>query len=336
MTATTLVLFALLAQATLPAENPEAKAKAVALLNEGAELYEKGDLADALVKFNEAYAQYASPKLLFNIGQTSRGLGQLAEAMKAFEGFLTQAADAPEEMRAEARNSVAELQAKLGRLHIKCTASGAEVSLDGRAVGVAPIAGQIWVTPGRHQVTAKHIGFTSAVESVTITPKGTQVVELVLQPTSEPATVADIPAPSFAPMPTAPSAVEPTPAATLTQTAPAGAKDDGWILGRKWTWVAAGSTVVFLGAATAAGLAMQSKYDDLKKTCGKAAGANWTGCSSDQKSSLDTRKNLANAFWGLSAAAAVTTGLLFYFEGRSVAVAPMAGTSNGLMASMSY
>ena len=255
--------------------------------------------------------------------------------MKAFEGFLSQAADAPEMMRAEARNSVVELQGKLGRLHIKCTTPGAEVSLDGKGVGVAPITGQIWVTPGDHQITAKHIGFTPAVESVTIAPRATQVVELVLQPTSEPAAVAEVPAPSFVPMSTVP-AVEPTPATTLTQTAPAAAKDDGWLLGRKWTWVAAGSTVVFLGVATAAGLAMQSKFDDLKKKCGKDAGPNWTGCTSDDRSGLDTRKNIANVFWGLSAAAAVTTGVLFYFEGHNVAVAPMAGTSNGLQASVSY
>lgn len=333
MTAASLVLFALLAQDTPPAQNPEAKAKAVELLNEGTDLYEKGDLADALAKFNEAYGHYPSPKLLFNIGQTSRGLGELAQAMKAFEGFLAQATDAPEMMRAEARNSVIDLQAKLGRLRIKCTAPGAEVSIDGKGVGVAPITGQVWLTPGNHQVTARHIGFTSAVEDVTISPKATQVVELVLQPTSEIA--AEIPSKSFASVPHNTPVVRAAPEATMTQSAPA-AKDEGWFLGRKWTWVAAGSTVVFLGVATAAGLAMQSKFEQVNNKCGKAAGANWTGCDSSDKSAIDTRKNIANVFWGLSAAAAVTTGVLFVTEGHSVVVAPMAGTTTGVLASVSY
>jgi hypothetical protein len=322
MSSTSIVLFVLLAQAAAPAENPQAKAKALALLNEGTELYDKGDLADALAKFSEAYAHYPSPKLLFNIGQTNRGLGQLAEAMKAFEGFLAQATDAPEMMRAEARKSVSELQDKLGRLRIKSTVPGAEVSIDGRDVGAAPIPELVWVSPGRHQVTAKHEGFTPAVEAVTVAARSNQVIELVLQPISAPAAIAAPPAPG--------------PEATLIQAAPPAAQDDGWFLGRRWTWVAAGSTLVFLGVATTAGLAMQSKFEDLKKSCGKAAGSNWTGCSSDETSSLDTRKNIANVFWGLSAAAAVTTGVLFLVEGRQVSVAPMAGTTNGLLASVSY
>jgi hypothetical protein len=81
---------------------------------------------------------------------------------------------------------------------------------------------------------------------------------------------------------------------------------------------------------------MQSKFDDLKKSCGKAAAANWTGCSSSDTSSLDTRKNIANVFWGLTAAAAVTTGVLFFVEGHGVTVAPMAGNTTGLLANVRY
>jgi hypothetical protein len=93
---------------------------------------------------------------------------------------------------------------------------------------------------------------------------------------------------------------------------------------------------VFVGAAAIAGSMMQSKYDDLKKSCGTAAGANWTGCNSSQVSSLDTRKNAANVFWGLSAAAAVATGVLFFVEGHGVTVAPMAGDTTGLLANVRY
>jgi hypothetical protein len=118
--------------------------------------------------------------------------------------------------------------------------------------------------------------------------------------------------------------------------ASASSKDDGWWLQRKWSWVAVGSTVLFVGTAIIAGRMMQAKYDDLRESCGKAAGVKWTGCSSDEVSALDTRKNIANVFWGLGAAAAVTAGALFFIEGREIAVAPMAGDSTGLAASMRY
>ena len=88
MHATSLLLFALLAQASDPATSAQAKSRAQVLLTEGSALYEKGEFAEALEKFKEAYATFDSPKLLFNIGQANRDLGRPAEAVDAFEHFL--------------------------------------------------------------------------------------------------------------------------------------------------------------------------------------------------------------------------------------------------------
>jgi hypothetical protein len=40
--------------------------------------------------------------------------------------------------------------------------------------------------------------------------------------------------------------------------------------------------------------------------------------------------------WGLTGAAVVTASVLFLVEGRSVAVAPMAGESKGLVAQVRF
>jgi hypothetical protein len=47
---------------------------------------------------------------------------------------------------------------------------------------------------------------------------------------------------------------------------------------------------------------------------------------------------MANVFWALAGAAAVTTGVLFYFEGRPVSVAPVAGAggTTGFIAAVGY
>ena len=141
MNAASLILLALVAQATPSPASPDEKARAQVLLKEGAKLYEKGALAPALEKFNQAYAEYPSPKLLFNIGQASRDLGRLAEAMSAFERFLTEATDAPADMTTEAKKSVAELEGKLGKLRIQCAKPGAEVSVEenGQTICVKPV-----------------------------------------------------------------------------------------------------------------------------------------------------------------------------------------------------
>jgi tetratricopeptide (TPR) repeat protein len=320
------VILFLLAQTGAQTADPEAKAKAQVLLKEGAQYYQEGAFADALERFEAAYGVFPSPKLLFNIGQANRELKRPVEAVEAFEKFLFLATDASPALTTEARRSVNELSPGIGKLFIDCNMVGAEISVDGKKVGQAPLADFVRVSPGNHQITATHPAATPAVETVTVAA-GT-VGTLSIRPRS----LAEVAAAGQAP--NSPSG----PRADLHAARPSVAppEDTGWYLGRRWTWVAAGSTVVFLGVAAIAGSSMQSKYDDLRKTCGKAAGANWTGCSLSDTSSLDTRKNIANVFWGLSAAAAVTTGVLFFVEGRAVTVAPMAGAATGFLANVSY
>ena len=324
------VLLSLVAQAAPPTDSLESKTLAQSLLKAGAQHYERAEFADALEKFEQAYASFPSPKLLFNIGQASRELGRPVDAVGAFEEFLLQATDAPAEMTAEAKRSVAELLPKIGKLLIECPVSGAEISVDGKKVGQAPIDDLFRVSPGNHQVTAMFSGMTPAIENVTVAAGTVQTVVLRLRAIVEvPATPPELavtPAPSPAP------ALD----VTTVETPKQPTVGDGWWLGRKWTWVAAGSAVVFAGAGVIAGRAMQSKFDELNQKCGSGSDKWATGCNSSEIGSVDTRKNIANAMWGLSAAAVVTTGVLFLVEGRPVAVAPMVGQANGLVAHVSF
>jgi outer membrane protein assembly factor BamD (BamD/ComL family) len=68
MNAVSLVLLSLLAQAGAQTTDPESKAKAQVLLKDGAQSYRQGAYADALEKFDQAYAIFPSPKLLINSG----------------------------------------------------------------------------------------------------------------------------------------------------------------------------------------------------------------------------------------------------------------------------
>jgi hypothetical protein len=327
----TLVLVALLAQAGAPAASPESKAKAQALLKEGAQFYQQGQFADALEKFEQAYAVFPSPKLLFNIGQASRDLGRPVEAVDAFEKFLAQATDPAPELVAEAKRSVAELSPKIGKLLIDCNVAGAAISVDGKNVGQAPLADMVRVSPGNHQLTATHPSVVPAVENVTVAAGTVQAI--VLRPRSLAEVAATTPVAPPAPAP-APTLAPPVEVRLVPPTEPPATKQ-GWWLGRKWTWVAAGSAVLFAGGGTVAGLAMQSKFDELKSKCG-SANPDAPACTSSDISSLDARRNTANVMWGLTAAAVVTTGVLFFLEGRPVAVAPMAGEVTGFVASARY
>jgi len=320
MHATCLILLAILAQASPPTGDPQTKAQAQTLLGQGTKLYQLGDVAGALEKFNAAYAAYPSPKLMFNIAQANRDLGRPVEALEAFQRFLAGAADASPETVADVRKSVAELQRKLGRIQIDCETAGAEIGLDGKYVGVAPLPDLIWATPGRHQVTAKHASAAPAIEDAEVTAGSMTTVTMRLHPMA--ASVAS-PAPKAAP-------------GLDVQAAPASSGgSEGWWLGRKWTWVAAGSTVLLAGGAITAGVLMKSKFDSLRSSCGAGNPAR-PGCSQGDIDSVSSRKTTANVFWGLAGAAAVTTGVLFYVEGRPVTVAPVAGEATGFIAIMRY
>jgi hypothetical protein len=329
------IIIALLAQSAPAPDNPEAKAQAQALLKEGANHYDQGDLATAIEKFEQAYAAYPSPKLLFNIGQAARGLGRLDDAMDAFSRFLQDDGEAAADMRAEALTQVAQLQSKLARLQVRCEVVDADISLDGKPVGKAPLKQIVWAMPGSHELTAQHPrmrpdlkrveALAGTVLSVSLAP------EPVAKPEAKPALAALAGLPEI-------SRAEPSQALQvgLAREPP---RTRGWWLGRKWTWVAASSAVIFAGGATAFGLSMQSKYDSLDRSCGKGSASPdgaYLGCSPSAVDAATFRKNMANTFWGLTGAAAICAGVLFVVEGRAVEVAPMTGEATGLVARTTY
>jgi len=333
MSMTSIILLALLAQTTPPSQSGQDKAKAKALLSEGASLYERGDYTGALEKFHAAYGAYSSAKIWFNIGQADRDLGRPLDALEAFQKFLDGASDALPEDREDAKASVAEIQKRLGQLIIECETAGAEISVDGRPIGLAPRARPIWVMPGAHQVLATQNGTPLAVETANVSVGGSATVVLKAAPAA-----ASAPPPAMSPVLASPGEATPAAAAppvTTVDAPPPPESNRGRWLGRKWTWIAGGSAVIFLGTAAIVGGLAQSRFSDLKKSCGKDS-VEGLGCDQGDIDSLQMRMTTANVFWGLAGAAAVTAGILFFVEGHPVEVVPMVGESKGALARMNF
>jgi hypothetical protein len=317
----------LIAQAGADTAGADARAKAQTLLKEGARLYEQGALVPALEKFNQAYEEFPSPKLLFNIGQASRDLGHAVEAMDAFERFLAEATDAPDDRINEAKTSVATLEGKLGKLKIECEVPGADIGLDGKLIGKSPLPRLVWAQPGRHQVTAEKRGFLPAIEDVEVKASWVHTVVMSPQPVEAPP-AAPPPRPRAAAVDRPPQRPQ---LEVETPSPPAAALASSY----RWAYVATGAAVAFAGTATVLGLSMRAKFDSLNQSCGSESGSA-TGCSDSQIDGVLLRRDLANVSWGLAAAAAVTAGVLFIVEGRAVTVAPMGGEATGVVAQMAY
>jgi tetratricopeptide (TPR) repeat protein len=158
------------APAAAPRNEPAAKSQAQALLREGTRLYRKGQYQEALERFTGAYALFPSPKLHFNIAQANRELGRPVEALAAFERFLGDPAGSPRPVTDEARRSAADLRAQLGQLQVECDTAGADILLDGAAVGRTPQLRPIWCTPGNRTLSLQRQGFVPFEETVVVQP----------------------------------------------------------------------------------------------------------------------------------------------------------------------
>jgi hypothetical protein len=324
MFAALLVLMSLMGQESPGSlSSSEAKVQAQALLKQGTQHYRHAEITEALADFTTAYRLFPSPKLLFNIGQCSRDLGRPVEAIEAFDRFLAEAHDAPAKMLAEARRSVEELSTEVGKLLVDCSVPGAEIKLDGRKIGVAPIKRTVRVTPGHHQLLAVRGGTSLVMRDTYVTAGDLETVALRPGPPANGSSDVS-------------RRIDRSPLLASRQSGRSVRDETGWLLGRKWTWVATGSAVLLAGGATAAGMTMQSKFNALDARCGRASGEPYVGCKSSDLAELDTWKTTANVLWGLSAAAALTAGVLFYVEGRGVEVSPTAGQVVGFNANVRF
>lgn len=102
----------ILAALAVPSWAQPEKVAAQGLLDEGAALFDTGDYKAALGKFEEAYRVYPAPRLLFNIGEAHRRLGDAALARSAYEKFLREAGpDTPAELIRLAGQALAEIEA---------------------------------------------------------------------------------------------------------------------------------------------------------------------------------------------------------------------------------
>lgn len=159
------------------AQNDPSKTQAKALVQEGAKLFDRGDFAGALARFDEAYAKFPNAIIQFNRAQALRSLGRIVEASDAVERFLKEAIDAPVERLREGQQLLQDLQKQLAFLVVSSNVDGAEVLLDGTQIGTTPLTKAVPVKPGSHQVTVQKAGMTSFGRSVDLASGGRLSVE---------------------------------------------------------------------------------------------------------------------------------------------------------------
>lgn len=140
-----------------PAGALDAHESARARYERAVRLYQHRHYEAALSELTRAYALHPSYKLLFNIAEARRARGDHAGALCAFERYLEEGGSRiGEPRRAEVQREIVALAKRVASLTVESDVVGADVLIDGHAVGTTPLAAPVLVNAGVRHVQVRH------------------------------------------------------------------------------------------------------------------------------------------------------------------------------------
>jgi hypothetical protein len=169
------------APATAGAPSAEVMARADAIFRDAIKLYKAKRYAEAEAGFLEAWKLNPTYDVAGNLGHTEARLGKHREAAEylafALRNFpLTGNAD----KRRAAQEKFDEVRKLVTSVKVQVSVPRAEVFVDGRLVGVAPLAGEVFVEPSAHTIEAKLAGYEDAKQSLQAEKGAVQTVMLTM------------------------------------------------------------------------------------------------------------------------------------------------------------
>lgn len=172
----------------VPAEEAtyEQKLEAAKLADEGLVLYQKGDFAGAVVKFEAAESKVRAPTIMLQHGRALERLGRWVEAVAKYRA-VAEAVIKPttpwqqRNAKVEGANELDRLGPRLPKIRLLVTPAGAAPALkvDGRDFEI-PLTGDFPLDPGEHVVEARRPDGSEARRSITAQADKTSTVELAL------------------------------------------------------------------------------------------------------------------------------------------------------------
>jgi hypothetical protein len=153
------------------------------LFEQGAAAYDAGRLPEAQAKLEQAWALKKTHDIAGNLGVVELKLAKYAQAAEhltwALQHFPPTEAD---QARQGFEKQLAKARSQIGSLRLHVSVDGAEVAVNGRALGVAPVGDEVFVEAGTVSVTARRDGYVTAVQAVTVQKGETREVSVTLMP----------------------------------------------------------------------------------------------------------------------------------------------------------
>jgi hypothetical protein len=295
----------------------EDKRKATKLLKQARKLMKKRTYNEAVLVLIKARELDNRPEINFEIARAYEGLFSSVEAAQIYEELSTRG-ELPANKLRFCRERLQTLRKQLGRIKIE-SRKDAEIEVNGVEVGETPIQGVIYVKPGEVKIVAetedRKVRLTRDVRAgqiKTIKISWKKKHRSRRRYTTPPPVTGTTPTPrrdrydDYADEDDEDE--RPAPAARVRRTRMVRVKKEGWLLGRTWTWVAAGSALATGIVGMGVGIAAAVEYGDYKD---EQDSSKWP----DMESSIKTKSTVANVFFGIAGAAAVTAVILYFVEG---------------------
>lgn len=142
--------------ASFAQSKPGPAGDATQFFDKGTALYEQSRWAEAEVQFQKAWDLRKSFDVAANLGDCEMEIGQNREAA---EHLAFAVREFPLTGKAALRDRLSrrftEARARVGSLKIQVSVKGAEIAIDGRTVGLAPLTDEVFVDPGAHSIEAR-------------------------------------------------------------------------------------------------------------------------------------------------------------------------------------
>ncbi|WP_438008005.1 PEGA domain-containing protein [Sorangium sp. So ce321] len=172
--------------AAQPAAPQEASASADAarradtLVQKAGRLYSDGKYEEAEEILLSAWELNPTFDVAYNLGNTEHKLKKHREAAQYLSFALRHwpLLKTVAKLKPTAEQRLAESRAQVGAVTVTVGVAGAEVLVDGKAVGRAPVEGEVFVEPGEHRVEARLEGYAPASQTVSVPKGGTAEVRL--------------------------------------------------------------------------------------------------------------------------------------------------------------
>jgi hypothetical protein len=292
-------------------------ARVTQLFKSGKAAFAKGDMVEAERLFAEAYAIRQSSDIAANLGQSELEQQKYRSAAEHFQwalaNLLPSATDA---QRKAVETGLARSRAEVAVLRFDIKPEGSEVLVGEQNLGKTPIGNGVYVDPGEVIVSVRHEGFV-AIDKRVMAGKGTeQAVEVVLTPK-------DDAAPAGGAVSIVDSGLEHRAGSGTgsgaSDAAPSKPKSLVPAFIATGVAVAGGVTgLVFTLTASSKASDADKLRDSLNAQGGCGGGAPESDCRDlkDQRSSVDTSRNIALGAFVVGGVAAVAAGY-FYWDALS-------------------